>query len=273
MAHIGVIHQLEERGLEIASISGCSIGALIAGVYAAGKLTEFERWVSSITRLDMVNLLDVAWARDGLVKGEKIIGTLVELIGDVAIEDLPIPYTAVATDIINEKEVWLNSGALFDAIRASISLPLFFTPILYNEIHLIDGGVVNPVPIAPTFNDDTDITIAVNLGGPPGTFDDRPSSEATSTSTNSFTQKVTDFIRDLQPSASSGEADRLGVYDVANRAFDAMQSTIARQKLAAYPPDVVIEIPRDACGTFEFDRAAQMIQLGRSKTRECSIQT
>ena len=164
LAHIGVIHELEEHGLEIASISGCSIGALIGGVYAAGKLDEFETWVRAITKMDMVNLLDLSWARHGLVKGDKIIGTLVELVGDKTIEDLPIPYTAVAADIENEKEVWLNSGRLFDAIRASISLPLFFTPVPYKGNYLIDGGVLNPVPIAPTFNDDTDLTIAVNLG-------------------------------------------------------------------------------------------------------------
>jgi NTE family protein len=123
LAHIGVIHELEARGFEIASISGCSIGALIGGVYAAGKLDEFERWVRAVTKMNMVNLLDLSWARHGLVKGDRIISTLVELVGDMTIEELPIPFTAVAADIKNEKEVWLNSGRLFDAIRASISLP------------------------------------------------------------------------------------------------------------------------------------------------------
>lgn len=270
LAHIGVIHELEERGFEIASISGCSIGALIGGVYAAGKLDEFESWVRAITKLDMVNLLDLSWARRGLVKGDKIIGTLVELVGDRTIEELPISYTAVAADITNEKEVWLNSGRLFDAIRASISLPLFFTPVSYKDVYLIDGGVLNPVPIAPTFNDDTDLTIAVNLGGPPGEETLSANEEPQTTDEPaSLRSRVGRFIRELQSSNENDKADTLGAYDVADQAFDAMQGTIARQKLAAYPPDIVIEISRNACGTFDFDHAAQIIELGRTKAREC----
>lgn len=165
LAHIGVIHWLEEHNFEIASISGCSIGALIGGIYAAGKLDLFEQWVREISTVDIFTLLDISWQKNGLVKGDRIISTLTDLVGDVAIEDLSIKYTAVAADIVNEKEVWLSSGSLFDAIRASISLPLFFTPFHYKGVDLIDGGVLNPVPIAPTFSDHTDLSIAVNLGG------------------------------------------------------------------------------------------------------------
>jgi len=125
LAHIGVIHWLEENDFKIKSISGCSIGALIGGIYAAGKLDEFESWIRTVTKVDIAKLLDLSWKRSGLVKGDKIIDTLTELVGDVVIEDLPMAYTAMATDLINEKEVWINSGKLFDAIRASISLPLF----------------------------------------------------------------------------------------------------------------------------------------------------
>jgi len=272
LAHIGVIHELESRGLEIASISGCSIGALIGGVYAAGKLDEFETWVRAITKMDMVNLLDLSWARHCLVKGDKIIGTLVDLVGDKTIDELPIPYTAMAADIKNEKEVWLNSGSLFDAIRASISLPLFFTPVPYKGNYLIDGGVLNPVPIAPTFNDDTDLTIAVNLGGRAARDLVGPSDEKPPAATSkSFRTRVGRFIRDLQSSGENDKADTLGAYEIADQAFDAMQSTIARQKLAAYPPDIVIEIPRNAYGTFDFDHAAQIIEFGRTKARECLV--
>ena len=264
LAHIGVIHELEKRGITIASISGCSIGSLIGGVYAAGKLDEFEHWVRAISKMDMVNLLDLSWARHGLVKGDKIIGTLVELVGDQLIEDLPIPYTAIAADIKNEKEVWLNSGRLFDAIRASISLPLFFTPVARKDTFLIDGGVLNPVPIAPTFGDGTDLTIAVNLGGP-ATIQPAPAPKPANTTEDdkSLRGRVERFVRELQSSDEEDEADTLGAYAIADQAFDAMQSTIARQKLAAYPPDIVIEIARNACGTFDFDRAAEIIELGR----------
>ncbi len=141
------------------------MGALIGGIYAAGKLDDFEHWVRAINKVDILTLLDISWTKTGLVKGDKIIDTLTDLVGDQLIDDLPITFSAVAADIKNEKEVWMQSGKLFDAIRASISLPLFFTPFHRYGEDLIDGGVLNPVPIAPTFSDETDITIAVNLGG------------------------------------------------------------------------------------------------------------
>ena len=166
LAHIGVIHWLEENDFTIRSIAGTSIGALIGGIYAAGKLDEFELWVRSITKVDMVALLDLAWEKSGLFRGDKLINTLIELVGEQLIEDLPISYSAVATDIKGQKEIWIKSGSLFDAIRASISIPLLFTPYRYKGVDLVDGGVLNPVPIAPTFGDETDMTIAVNLGGP-----------------------------------------------------------------------------------------------------------
>jgi NTE family protein len=233
LAHIGVIHVLEERGYKITSIAGCSVGALIGGIYAAGKLREYEDWVCNVTRLDMVNMMDIAWVGGGLVKGDRIINKMIKLVGNRLIEELPIRFTAVATELETGREVWLSEGPLFDAIRSSCSLPLFFTPARFKEKMLVDGGVVNPVPIAPVFDDHTDLTIAVNLGG-------RPQKEPS-----------TDGRKDI------------GAYDVAYLVFDAMQSTIARQKLAAYPPDLVIEIPRDAARTFDIYRAAELIELGR----------
>lgn len=217
----------------------------------------------------MVNLLDLSWETTGLIKGDKIINTLIELVGNQLIEDLPIPFTAVAANVQREKEVWIQSGKLFDAVRASISLPLFFTPYNYKGIDLIDGGVLNPVPIAPTFGDGTDLTIAVNLGG---AIEVKPDNSSIKTlpenSASPLRQKVGDFIdRFQQMKTSIGNID-WGVYDIANQAFDAMQSTIARQKLAAYPPDHLIEIARNACGTLEFDRASEMINLGYSKAQE-----
>ena len=270
LAHIGVIREIEASGFAIGAISGCSIGALVGGIYAAGKLDEFEHWICAITRMDIVTLLDLSWGKNGLVKSDKIINTLVDLVGDKTIEELPIPFTAVAADIENEKEIWISNGRLFDAIRASISLPLFFTPVKYKKTYLIDGGVLNPVPIAPTFDDHTDVTLAVNLGGSVdkslGKKAEKPNAAA---ELSPFRKSVQRYVEQWQSDSSDGDDKDRGVYDVANMAFDAMQSTIARQKLAAYPPDVVIEIPRNACGTLEFDRASEMIELGRRKARDC----
>jgi NTE family protein len=269
LAHIGVIHWLEENGYRIRSISGCSMGALIGGIYAAGKLDDFEAWVRAITRLDMVTMLDLSWSKSGLVKGDKIINRLTELVGDIFIEDLPMAYTAVATDISNEKEVWMNSGKLFDAIRASISLPLFFTPFRYQGVDLIDGGVLNPVPIAPTFGDATDMTIAVNLGGRVDNREQTKVERNPATEIQSpISQKISKFIESFTDSSVAKISNDWGAYDIADQAFDAMQSTIARQKLAAYPADHFIEIARNSCETLEFDRAAEMIDLGYRRAEE-----
>jgi len=270
LAHIGIIHWLEEHDYHIKSISGCSMGALVGGIYAAGKLDDFENWVRAITKLDIITLLDVSWSKSGLVKGDKIINTLIDLVGDIKIEDLPIRYTAVAVDVNEEKEIWINSGRLFDAIRASISLPMFFTPHYYNGAHLIDGGVLNPVPIAPTFSDNTDITLAVNLGGKLIVKPTEPDINSHQDKLNNagIKQKIDSYIQQLKKKIDLPQDIDWGAYDIANQAFDAMQSTIARQKLAAYPADLCIEIARNACGTLEFDRADDMISLGYQKAQE-----
>ena len=269
LAHIGVIHWLEENGFKIVSISGCSMGALVGGVYAAGKLDDFESWVRAITKFNIVTLLDLSWKKSGLVKGDRIINTLMELVGDVCIEDLSIKYTAVAADVLSEKEVWMNSGRLFDAIRASISLPLFFTPFKYNDINLIDGGVLNPVPIAPTFSDSTDLTIAVNLGGK---VDSKAkiaiARDPASENKTPFGRKIAEFVENFKGQAARPVHKEWGPYDIATQAFDAMQSSIARHKLAAYPADYFIEIARNTCGTLEFDLASELIALGYSKAGE-----
>jgi NTE family protein len=267
LAHIGVIRWLEENGYQIKSISGCSMGAVVGGIYAAGKLPEFEQWVCAIKKMDIISLLDISWRKHGLVKGDKIIDTLIDLVGDQKIEELPIPYTAVAADVTGEKEVWLQSGSLFAAIRASISLPMFFTPFAINGVDLIDGGVLNPVPIAPTFSDQTDMTIAVNLGGPAERLPPKEIKDVEKKS-SVFHDKISRYINKFQSSLTTDTILDLSAYEVANQAFDAMQGTIARQKLAAYPPDHIIEIPRNACGTFEFDRASEMIELGYNSAQE-----
>ena len=262
LVHVGIIRWLIEHGYQIKSISGCSIGALIGGVYAAGKLDEFEEWVTSIDQSDMAMMLDFSWQSSGIFKGDKIIDTLRGLIGEISIEDLPIPYTAVAANVAEEKEVWLQSGSLFDAIRASISLPLFFTPHVINGEVLIDGGVLNPVPIAPTFSDKTDFTLAVNLGGEPEMLQQETIPVSLPTKESNLHEKVVHFIDNLGSSVKSKMSFNFAAYDIANQAFDAMQSTIARQKLAAYPADITLEIPRNACGTLEFDRSQEMIDKG-----------
>ena len=266
LAHIGIIRWLEDHGYRIRSVSGCSMGALIGGIYAAGKLPEYEHWVRNVDKLGVFSLLDFTFGRGGLVKGEKLIATLRELVGETLIEELPITFTAVAADIVREREVWLNKGPLFDAIRASISLPLFFTPFNYQGINLIDGSIFNPVPIAPTFHDLTDLTIAVNLNGPPehavATGSDEGQEESDAGEVQTFGEKIRQFFAGFQNDEAEQAGDKWDMLYIVNQSFDAMQGLVARQKLAAHPPDLLVSIARNACGTLEFDRAAEMIALG-----------
>ena len=188
-----------------------------------------------------------------------------ELIGDCSIEDLPVSFTAVATDLESGKEVWLREGKLFDAIRASIATPLVFTPFKYDEGQLLDGGLVNPIPIAPTFNDTTDLTIAVSLSGP---AEAKPPAPATvrSTNGNAYHERILAFIESLHLTRAP-DTHSIGFLEVALASMETMHNTDARLKLAAHSPDVAIEIPRNACGFHEFWRAEKLIALGRECAR------
>ena len=261
LTHIGIIRWLEDNGYRIDSISGSSIGALVGGIYAMGKLDEFVNWVSAINHSEMFDLLDFTLRSAGIVKGERIIETLRNLTGEKNIEDLPIPFTAVASDIVNEKEVWISSGPLFEAIRASISIPLLFAPGNYRGLQLLDGGILNPVPIAPTFRDYTEQTIAVNLSGPVDPTVKLPEKVTEEDSEDSFfSRTVSDFVESLRKEAKPSRLE--GIYDVAIQAIDTMQGTIGRQKLAAYPPDHVVTVPRSICTIMEFDKARELIDAG-----------
>ncbi len=256
MAHIGIIQWLEENDYKIESISGCSMGALIGGFYAAGKLDNYTDWLREIDVLEMLKVIDFRGS-GGLVSGESLMVKMEELVGDPKIEDLAITFTAVAADVQEEKEIWMNEGSLLSAIRASISLPLFFTPHPYNGRLLVDGGVLNPVPIAPTFHDNTELTIAVNLGGK---VDLDIVAATEQKEEKSARSKIKEYLSQFAlPDAITQET---GIYQVADNSFDAMQGTIARMKLSAYPPDIEIEIPRNLCGTLEFNRADEMITYG-----------
>jgi NTE family protein len=262
LAHIGVIQWLVENGYEIRSIAGSSMGALIGGIYAAGKLDVYAEWVTRLQRMDVLRLLDPTLHQAGLIKGDRIIGVLRELIGDCAIEDLPISFTAVATDLDTGKEVWLRKGSLFDALRASISTPLVFTPWQFEGRTLLDGALVNPIPIAPTLNDTTDLTIAVSLSGADLDQPLPPEAEPAANG-NGYRQRIAAFFRRSTPEAET--EPKLGLIDVAFAAMDTMQNTIARLKLAAYSPDVIVEIPRNACHYHEFWRGRELIRLGRER--------
>jgi len=268
MAHIGIIDELMRNGFEIKAISGSSMGALIGGIYAMGQLGVYTRWVTGLERRDVIRLLDLTFARSGLIKGDRIISVLRSLIGDANIEDLPIRFTAVATEVEDEKEVWFNHGSLFDAIRASISIPTVFTPHHYLGKHFLDGGLINPIPIAPTLEDETDLTIAVNLSGKPEKAVEikPPASKNNNQQRNSYQIRIAQFIDELKLRFDRQPEGALGVLDVIIKSMNIMENTLAETQLITYSPDIVIEIPRNVCNFYEFHRAREMIDIGRKKT-------
>jgi NTE family protein len=266
-AHIGVIRALEERELGILNIAGTSMGAVIGGIYAADKLDTYVDWAYSLDKSDVVKLLDFSFTWTSLFKGERIIEVLKELVGDRQIEELDRGFTAVATALEEQREVWLNKGSLFNAIRASTAVPGVFAPVNRHGRTLVDGGLVNPIPIAPTLNDTTDLTIAVNLSGSKEDYipSDEKCQSKTSRSDDTYREKISSFVNGLLESDNS-ELATPDAADLLVKSIDVMQGAIARLKLAAYAPDLVIEIPRNACSFFEFYRAEEMAELGYERT-------
>ena len=261
LAHIGAIEELEQQGYRIGAIAGSSMGALIGGIYAMGKLPVYRDWVCKLARFDVLRLVDWTF-RGGLIKGEKIIGTLRELIGDARIEDLPLAFTAVATDIDREREVWLTRGQLFDAIRASIAIPTVFRPHLLDGRRLVDGALLNPVPVTPLIRERTDFTFAVSLDGPTAPLTPEQDAEARPGSRPGLLGRL------LAHAPQAAQPHQPGALELLTHSLDLMQSNLSRLRLAAYEPDLLVQIPRDAAAVWEFYRADELIELGRLRTRE-----
>jgi NTE family protein len=269
-AHIGVIHWLEEHGYRIRSIYGCSMGSLVGGIYAAGKLDEYIAWAAALQRLDIVRLLDPNFGRSGLFKGERVMKALRELVGSHLIEDLEIRFTAVAADIDTQEEVRIDRGPLFDAIRASVAIPTVLTPIEINGRRLVDGGIINPLPVDPALADDTDLTIAVNLSArpspnPPADPDpgdqEPPSSSSRRKRIAAFFSELGDRMKgDNHKKKDANDPPRTS--DLISLSIEIMQGTITNLKLAAAPPDHLINVPRNTCSFYEFHRAEELIALG-----------
>jgi len=267
-AHIGVIEILEEQGYEIKSISGSSIGALIGGLYAAGKLDVYKEWVLSLDFIDTLKLLDISLSHGGIVNIDTVYKKIEEMIGGIKIEDLPISYIAVASDIKNQKKIWFKKGKLIDAIRASIAIPTIFTPIIENDMILVDGGVLDPLPIDPVSSEDTDMIIAVNLNANiPNTYKiDRPEKEE-----NKLYKKTIELVnkaKEVIGTDTPKEKPPIDIFYILNKSLDATQNLIVENILKEYQPDIMIEIPKDTCETYEYDKAYEMIEIGKRATRK-----
>lgn len=275
-AHIGVINELQARGYEIVGISGSSMGALVGGLQAAGKLDEFAEWAKSLTQRAILRLLDPKITAAGVLRAEKILDAVREILGEVTIEDLPIPYTAVSTDLLTGKSVWLQRGPVDAAIRASIAIPGVIAPHVLDGRLLADGGILDPLPMAPIAAVNADLTIAVSLAGSEAGGDEPEDAEPSATTewlgrvwrsttalfdsgrNDEAVDELVDGLKEEEP------VPRLGSFEVMNRTIDIAQAALARHTLAAYPPDVLIEVPRTACRSLEFHRAAEVIEVGHT---------
>lgn len=264
-AHIGIIEVLEDYGYEIKSIAGSSMGALIGGLYACGKLDVYREWVLTLDVLDVLKLLDFTIGKIGFIKGDRVFSIMEEMIGENNIEDLPISFTAVATNLTTQKEVWLQKGSLSVAVRASIALPTIFTPVEIKNKILIDGGILNPVPIGPTLSDMTDLTFAVNLNSTKTIKHQIIMPEKEKKRQRILHDKINTFLEQKLPGK---EKPGLNYTTIFRKTIDAMQHAITRHKMAGYQTDVVIEIPGNCCDFYDFHKAYEMIEIGKKMAAE-----
>lgn len=266
LAHIGVIEELLSRGYDITSVAGTSMGALVGGIYAAGKLPDFKKWVLGIDKFRMFQLLDFSFRLDGMVKGQRIISTLKEMVPDLSIEALPIPFAAISTDMAAEREVVFDSGSLFDAIRASISLPAFFRPVHKSDMVLMDGGILNPLPINQVSRRRGDKVFAVDVNVPD---DEKPLPVRRKVQAEDDDDST--FVEWLKRTFSSDSSDDEKAYSSLYspyggsllQASDMMIERISRLTVELYKPRLLIEVPAAAYGILEFYRAPEIMELGR----------
>lgn len=292
-AHIGVINEMRDRGHDVVGISGSSMGALVGGLAAAGKLDEYTTWATSLTQRAVLRLLDPSLTSAGVLRADKILDAVRDILGDVVIEDLAIPYTAVSTDLIAGKSVWLQRGPVDAAIRASIAIPGVIKPYVLDGRLLADGGILDPLPMAPLAAVNADLIIAVSLGGDDPSRPERgvePEPGATVELLSRMWRSTTALLdtstartlldtpgartvlsrfandgveTDDHDDHTEASVPRLSGFEVMNRSIDIAQSALMRHTLAAYPPDILIEVPRSAARSLEFHRADEVIDIGQ----------
>ncbi|WP_210757933.1 patatin-like phospholipase family protein [Croceimicrobium hydrocarbonivorans] len=268
IAHIGVIERLEAAGNEIVEVAGCSMGAVVGGLYAAGKLKEYTEWLLELQRTDVFRQMDFTLARHGFVKGEKIFSTIMNLIGPQKIENLKVPFTAVATDLKTGEEVVFKKGDLYQAMRASVSIPGIFTPVSYEERKghlLVDGGVVNPLPLNQIKAPEGHVVVAVDINatGPKPAIMKKDEEDQD----RGWLNINLNFFK-----SNSGNQDP-GLMDIISASYEHMQNQLILRDLATYKPEYLIRIPRSTCGVFDFHMAEDLIEVGRKAYDEQIIES
>lgn len=263
MAHIGVIEELEKQGYQITSVAGTSMGALVGGIYAAGKLPEFKEWSIALERNDMFRLVDFSFGGNGLIKGEKVLAKIQEFVPDTLIENLPIPFSATAVDLKHREEVVFTQGSLFNAIRASIAIPSVFTPITHDDRILVDGGVMNNLPISNVKRNKGDLLVAVHVNAAipvPQHFNKEENPQEKESSYKKWLNEFYDFLNINHPKEKK---ERLGFLSLIDQSLAAGMLKQVENAIEKGQPDLVIRVSRDACGTYDFYKAKELIEMGR----------
>lgn len=274
-SHIGVIEELENRGYEIKSIAGSSMGALVGGLYAAGKLDEYKKWVLRLDYYDIYKLISLSSIQGGLVDANQAFNKIASMIGDVNIEDLPIKYTAVATNLTTQKAVLFTKGKLIDAIRASIAIPTIFPAVVKEDMILVDGGVINPLPINVISSDETDLKIAVNMDANienkynidiPKEY--QASEEVLYNKFTKFIEKAESYVPQELLKIKDKNNSNKDIFFILGRTIDIAQNILSKYSVQNHKADIIINIPRSSCEFYEFTKAYKMIEIGKMATKE-----
>jgi NTE family protein len=278
LAHIGVIEELEKNGYIITSIAGTSMGAMVGGMYAAGQLADFKAWMCTLDKKAVFDLLDFTLSTSGVIKGERVIEAMKKMIADRDIESLPIPFCALATDIIHWKEVVFRQGSLYDAIKASSSIPTLVTPFCLNGILLVDGGVMNPVPINHVVRTKHDLMVVVNvnanLPGGNGKLADgvKEDEKPTPENGNEIFGKYLSYFNGIHKkngtSVLKSKPEHLGYFDLMSKSLNLMIHQMSALTIELYKPDIVINISKDSFGIYDFHKTAEIIEEGARMARE-----
>ena len=265
-AHIGVIKELEKHGYKITSIAGSSMGALVGGIYATGQLNKLETWLRSLDVREVIRLTDITISKKGLVKGEKIIKKMKEIIPERNIEDLSIPFCAIATDIKNGKEVVFKKGKLYDAIRASVSIPTVFHPYKMDKSYFVDGGVLNPVPANRVNRQDNDLLVVVNVNAR------IPFEKKLQDKDLTHEKLLKPYIDSLQKKIEKiiprNKKDEIGMFNLTNKSISLMLNKISELTIHNSNPDLIINISRNSIGTYDFYKTNEIIEIGERAAKE-----
>ncbi len=263
-AHIGAINMLEKNGYKITSVAGTSMGALVGGIYATGQLQQFEEWISSLDIMEVLRLIDFSISKKGLVKGKKIIDKIRQIVPERNIEDLSIPFCAVATDIIGETEAVFTEGNLFKAIRASISIPTVFQPVKIGDRYFVDGGLTNPIPVKRVKRYKGDLLIVVNVSSPISY--EKKSIETEKLSDNRYSEQIKLIKEKLNNLIPTKKTDDIGIFNLTNNSIGTMMRKISDLTLEKHKPDLLINISKEAFGTYDFYKAKEIIIEGERAT-------